>query len=109
MLSEHGVTIAPSTYYDARDRAPSKRAVRDEQVTELIRLARTKRFVRRYGARKMWLHLRREGPSRKFLAAGRAAKAAAEGKSSTVHPWAFGHRWLIRPGRAPLWEFRCND
>ncbi len=61
VLSEHGVRIAPSTYYDARDRAPSKRAVRDEEVTELIRLARTKRFVRRYGARKIWLHLRREG------------------------------------------------
>lgn len=61
VLTEHGVTIAPSTYYDARDRVPSKQAVRDGEIVVLIRAAREDRFVRRYGARKMWSHLRREG------------------------------------------------
>ncbi len=61
MLTEHGVPIAPSTYYDARDRAPSKRELRDIEITALIAQARTERFVARYGARKMWLYLRRAG------------------------------------------------
>ena len=61
VLSQHGVSIAPSTYYDARSRQPSKRALRDAEVTELIRQARTQRFGDRFGARKMWLHLRRAG------------------------------------------------
>jgi len=61
VLSEHGVKIAPSTYYEARNRAPSKRAVRDAEIVELIARARGNRFVCRFGARKMWLHLRRNG------------------------------------------------
>jgi putative transposase len=61
VLSEHGVPIAPSTYYEARSRAPSRRAVRDAEVTALIARARAHRFARRFGARKMWLHLRRGG------------------------------------------------
>ena len=61
MLSEHGVKIAPSTYYEARNRPPSKRALRDAEITELISRARQQRFVERFGARKMWLHLRRQG------------------------------------------------
>ncbi len=61
MLHEHGVTIAPSTYYDARTREPSRRALRDQEVTDLIATARTNRFTARFGARKMWLHLRRQG------------------------------------------------
>ena len=32
VLSGHGVKIAPSTYYAARSRAPSARAVRDGQL-----------------------------------------------------------------------------
>ena len=61
VLTQHGVRIAPSTYYDARNRQLSKRALRDAEVTELIHQARQQRFVDRFGARKMWLHLRRAG------------------------------------------------
>lgn len=61
VLSQHGATIAPSTYYDARTRPPSKRALRDAEIEALIAEARRQRFIARYGARKMWLHLRREG------------------------------------------------
>ena len=53
--------IAPSTCYEARNRGPSKRALRDAEIVELIRSAREQRFVARFGARKMWLHLRRQG------------------------------------------------
>ena len=61
VLSEHGIKIAPSTYYEARSRRPSKRAVRDAEILELIARARGHRFACRFGARKMWLHLRRNG------------------------------------------------
>ena len=61
VLSEHGCPIAPSTYYEARSRRPSKRAVRDAEIVDLIGHARTERFGCRFGARKMWLHLRRNG------------------------------------------------
>jgi len=62
VLSEHGITIAPSTYYEARGRAPSKRALRDAEIIGLIAAARRERPLRRrFGARKMWLHLRSSG------------------------------------------------
>jgi putative transposase len=61
VLSEHGIKIAPSTYYGARGRAPSKRALRDVEVVNLIATARAHRFRARFGARKMWLHLRTQG------------------------------------------------
>ena len=58
---EHGLQVAPSTYYEARSRPPSRRALRDAEVIDLIAVARTNRFTARFGARKMWLHLRRQG------------------------------------------------
>ena len=52
--------IAPSTYYAARSRPPSARAVRDEGLKpEIQRVHRDNFGV--YGARKVWLQLGREG------------------------------------------------
>jgi putative transposase len=52
--------IAPSTYYAAKSRPPSARAVRDEGVKpEIQRVHRDNFGV--YGARKVWLQLCREG------------------------------------------------
>lgn len=62
MLSEHGCPVAPSTFYDALNRRPSRRAVRDEQVIALIAAQRAaNRFAAGLGARKMWLRLRSQG------------------------------------------------
>jgi putative transposase len=59
VLSEHGTPIAPSTFYDARDRT-SARAERDEQLkTAIARVHQANYGV--YGARKVWLALNREG------------------------------------------------
>jgi putative transposase len=54
--------IAPSTFYDTVNRRPSRRALRDAEIVELIlaERARQKLFAR-FGARKMWLHLRSQG------------------------------------------------
>ena len=59
MLSEHGCGIAPNTYWTAKKRAPSKRAVRDEELeVEIQRVYDTNMFV--YGADKIWAQLNDE-------------------------------------------------
>jgi len=59
VLAGHGVPIAPSTYYAAKNRPPSARARRDAAL-----LAQIKRVYKEsgevYGARKVWLQLHRE-------------------------------------------------
>lgn len=51
--------VAPSTYYDALDRPPSKRQLRDEHWKTVIALEWDKRKI--LGARTLWLQLRRKG------------------------------------------------
>ncbi len=52
--------IAPSAYYAAKKRPPSQRSPRDEELVVQIRKAwRDSRG--RYGARKVWRELRRQG------------------------------------------------
>ena len=59
VLTEHGCKIAPNTYWVARKRAPSARAVRDaELVIEIRRVYDENLFV--YGADKIWTQLNRE-------------------------------------------------
>jgi putative transposase len=60
VLASADVPIALSTYYAARSRVPSARAVRDEQIrTEISRVHRENYGV--YGIRKVHAQLRREG------------------------------------------------
>jgi len=54
--------IAPSTYYAAKTRPPSPRALRDEELLEKVRSA-WKASRGRYGARKVWRQLLRQGES----------------------------------------------
>ena len=63
VLVEHGVPIAPSTYYAAKGRPPSARAVADEALLAEIRRVHGDRTLGRglYGARKVWNQLLREG------------------------------------------------
>lgn len=59
VLTEHGCPIAPSTYYEARSRARSTRQVRDDGLSiEISRVHAENDSV--YGARKVWLQLRRD-------------------------------------------------
>ena len=60
MLTDFGVQIAPSTYYAARARPPSPRAIRDDQLKkEIMRVFVDNYSV--YGARKVWWALNRDG------------------------------------------------
>jgi putative transposase len=60
VLTEHGMKIAPSTYYDATCRLPSGRQLADEELkAQIVRIWKANYEV--YGARKVWLTLNREG------------------------------------------------
>ena len=58
VLAEHGVGIAPSTYYAAKTRPPSARAVRDAALCALIARVHAENYDA-YGAAKVWDHLNR--------------------------------------------------
>jgi putative transposase len=66
-LSAHGISIAPRTFHAWATRAPSKRALWDTTVTEILAgyYEPDKTGKRKpeclYGAEKMWAHLQREG------------------------------------------------
>jgi putative transposase len=67
VLSAHGVRIAPRTYYAQLSRPPSKRALWDTAVTEILAgIYEPDERGRRppeslYGSLKMWAHLQRQG------------------------------------------------
>lgn len=60
VLSEHGLRIAPSTYYEHVNRAPSARERSDALLANQSRRVHRDNYGV-YGARKVWLQLNREG------------------------------------------------
>ncbi len=60
VLAEHGWQIAPATYYAAKTRPPSARAVRDRQLQPRIAALHAANYGV-YGVRKVHAALRREG------------------------------------------------
>lgn len=60
VLTEHGTPIAPSTFYDARNQAVTRRERRDAQLESAIARVHADNYGV-YGARKVWLSLNREG------------------------------------------------
>ena len=61
VLKEAGVQTAPSSYYAAKTRPPSARAIRDAELVEDIKVAH-KANLGVYGARKVWRALSRTTP-----------------------------------------------
>jgi putative transposase len=67
VLSQHGVKIAPRTYWARAARPPSRRAVADAALTEILAgICEPGERGRRkpeslYGSLKMWEHLNRQG------------------------------------------------
>jgi putative transposase len=65
VLSEHGVPISPSTYYEWIAKTPTRRQLRDAELVEIITAAREDkkkgRFVQTLGSRKLWIWLRGQG------------------------------------------------
>jgi putative transposase len=62
VLTEHGLAIAPSTYYDHLDKPATLRELRDARLRlDIARVHASNYGV--YGARKVWLSLNRERPA----------------------------------------------
>lgn len=62
VLTEHGMAIAPSTYYEHRNRRPSARMLADaEVINEIYTLRRDVPLTRVLGSRKTWIMLRGKG------------------------------------------------
>lgn len=80
VLSEHGCKIAPSTYYAAKSRPPSARAVRDEVVlAHIVRVHESPKIGRRlYGSRKVYQQLRREHARGEHLELGAVPRCQIE-------------------------------
>lgn len=90
MLSTAGTQIAPSTYYAARTRPLSKRALRDQELLVEIRRVHAENFGV-YGAKKLHAQLRREGievarctVERLMRAAGLRGISRAKGPRTTI-------------------------
>lgn len=60
VLTEHGIKVALSTYYEHKDRAPGRREVRDGMLKPVLQRVYAANYGV-YGARKLWLALNREG------------------------------------------------
>ncbi|MEV0348922.1 IS3 family transposase [Nonomuraea sp. NPDC050680] len=60
VLTEHGCPISTSTYYAAKNRPPSARALRDAELDEYIQRIHAANYGV-YGARKIWHQLQRAG------------------------------------------------
>jgi putative transposase len=82
--------FAPSTYYAAKSRPPSPRAIRDGELVGEIRRVHAENFGV-YGARKVWRQLHREGNGigrcrveRLMRQAGLAGRTRGKGVRTTV-------------------------
>ena len=60
VLTEHGLQVAPSTYYEHARKTPTARQRRDQHLLGEIRRVHAANYAV-YGARKVWLQLNREG------------------------------------------------
>jgi putative transposase len=60
VLRSAGASMAPSTYYDTKTRAPSARAQRDAELGPVL-VGLWEDNYRVYGARKLWKTARRAG------------------------------------------------
>ena len=65
VLTQHGITISASTYYEWVDKAPTRRQLADEQILAVLTAQRedrrTGKFARTLGSRKTWIRLRGQG------------------------------------------------
>jgi putative transposase len=88
VLTEHGCKIAPNTFWVAKKRPPSTRAVRDAALMpEVVRVFEDNLFV--YGADKVWAQLNREniGVARctvERLMRAQGLSGARRGKAFTI-------------------------
>ena len=104
-LAVHGVQIAPRTYWAYRSAAPSKRALWDTTITEILAGiyepdADGKRPPESlYGSLKMWAYLQREGIPVARCTVERIMRAQRLARCDPRPPQPAHHR--VGPGRDP--------
>ncbi len=109
VLTEHGLPIAPSTYYVHVSKEPCGRDRRDAMLINEIRRVHAENYGV-YGARKVWLALNREGVpvarctiERLMRQEGLAGAVRGKVKRTTIaDPTAARARDLVRRDFAPL-------
>jgi putative transposase len=112
VLSQHGLPVAPSTYYEHLGKKPTARQQRDEYLLEQVRRVHGANYSV-YGARKVWLKLNREGievarctVERLMKAAGLVGAVRGKVKRTTIaDPAAERARDLVNRNFAPA----CPD
>ncbi len=76
VLTEHGIKISPATYYEWVNAKPTRRELRDVEITNLIAAERshpkTGKLAATLGSRKMWIRLRSKGHDREPRATTRS-------------------------------------
>ena len=110
-LAVHGVQIAPRTYWAHRSAAPSKRALWDTTITEILAGyyepdADGKRPPESlYGSLKMWAHLQRQGIPVARRTVERIMRRQRLARGDARSPRAAHHRAgsRPRPGRRTWW------
>ncbi|MCC9187097.1 IS3 family transposase [Mycolicibacterium mageritense] len=103
VLRTAGVSMAPSTYYDTKTRAPSARAQRDAVLTPVL-VSLWEDNYKVYGARKLWKAARRAGydvgrdqVARLMRAAGiEGARRGKRVKTTRADPAADRHPDLVK-------------
>ncbi len=126
VLSDAGVPAAASTYYAARARPPSARSVRDAQLAAEIQRV-YKDSDENYGARKVWLQLRRDGIAAarctverlmrrlglRGTRRGRRTRTTTPGRGEALppdlvqrnfHPPAPNRLWVVDITYVPIWS-----
>ena len=109
VLTEHGLPVAPSTYYEHLGKSPSARPRRDEYLLEHVHRVHAANYGV-YGARKVWLTLNREGipvarctVERLMRGAGLSGAVRGKVKRTTVpDPAAERARDLVNRNFTPL-------
>jgi putative transposase len=108
VLTEHGLPVAPSTYYDHLGKIPTARQQRDAYLLNEVRRVHAANYSV-YGARKVWLQLNREGievarctVERLMKAAGLVGAVRGKVKRTTIaDPAAERARDLVNRNFAP--------
>ncbi len=116
VLTEHGLQVAPSTYYDHVGKAPTARQRRDDYLLGQVRRVHAAHYSV-YGARKVWLQLNREGigvarctVERLMRAAGLAGAVRGKVKRTTIpDPAADRARDLVNATSPPLRRTGCGS
>ena len=97
VLSAHACGIAPSTYYAYHSRPSSARALRDAELLPEVMRVWERHGRRRYGARKVWVVLRREG-----VVIARCTVARLMREAGLVGVTRGAHRQTTRPDPSAL-------